>query len=77
MIRIIDVAMPIVKIRRGKYSRRFKLIAPRIEKDVKNIIGIIIDTSSADFDCVIFIIRGIWAQALINIAIRINSPRVS
>jgi hypothetical protein len=77
MIRMMDVAMPIVKIRSGKYSRRFKLIAPRMENDTRNIIGIMMDTSSADFDCVIFIIRGIWAQALINIAMRINSPSVS
>jgi len=59
MIRMMDVAIPIVKMRRGKYSRRFKLMAPRIEKDTRNMIGIMIDTSSADFDCVIFIIRGI------------------
>ncbi len=77
MIRMMDVAMPIVKMRRGKYSLRLKLMAPRIEKDNRNMIGIMIDTSSADFDCVIFIIRGIWAQALINIAMRINSPSVS
>ena len=77
MIRMMDVAMPIVKIRRGKYSLRVKLMAPRMEKDTRNMIGIMMDTSSADFDCVIFIIRGIWAQALINIAMRINSPRVS
>ena len=77
MISMIDVAIPIVKIRRGKYSRRFKLIAPRMEKDTRNMIGIMMDISSADFDCVIFIIRGIWAQALISIAMRINSPRVS
>ena len=74
---MIDVAIPIVKIRRGKYSLRFKLIAPRMEKDTRNMIGMKMDTSSADFDCVIFIIRGIWAQALISIAIRINSPSVS
>jgi hypothetical protein len=56
---MMDVAMPIVKMRRGKYSRRFKLMAPRMEKDTRNMIGLMIDTSSADFDCVIFIIRGI------------------
>jgi len=77
MIRMMDVAIPIVKIRRGKYSRRVKLIAPRIEKATRNMIGLMMEISSADFDCVIFIIRGIWAQALINIAMRINSPSVS
>ena len=54
-----DVAIPIVKIRRGIYNFRFKLIAARIEKDIRNIIGIIIDISSADFVCVTLIIIGI------------------